>query len=225
MVENDAEVKGDLSSAFLAEEELVIKIAASLYKRRFDNSLDFDDYKHYGFIGLLEAKSKYTSSKGASFDTYATYRVRGAILNGIVKNSEKMQLYAYQTRVEKDRLRSLQITTSHNKDELFDLFINLTSNLAISAFLDDISEAEMALDSCAEQYYKSQVSSDLLLGIEHLKGDEKLIITYHYFGGLSFQEIAEILMLTKGRISQLHKSALTTLRISLENGSHYTAEV
>lgn len=222
---SNKEKKGTLSSEFLNEEDLVVKISASLYKRRFDNILDFDDYKHYGFIGLLEAKNKYSSCKGASFDTYATYRIRGAILNGIVKHSEKMQLYAYKSRIEKDRLKSLEIPSTIDQGSLFDSFIDLTSNLAIAEFLDDMSELDMFSDPESEAYYKSQVSSDLLLGVEQLKGNEKLVITYHYFGSLGFQEIGDILSLTKGRISQLHRSSLDKLRVTLEGSSHYSAEI
>ena len=213
------------SSIFLEESKLVTSIAASLYKKRFDNSLEFDDYKHYGFIGLLEAKQKYTSDQGASFDTYATYRIRGSILNGIVKSSEKMQLYAYNSRREKDKLHSLKSSRPTNRADLFDAFIELAGNLAIASLLDDMSESEVSVDVCSETYYRSQMSSDLLLGVEHLNGNEKLIVTYHYFGGLDFQEVADILELTKGRISQLHKLALNKLRMILENSSHYSAEI
>ncbi|EGG95043.1 RNA polymerase sigma factor for flagellar operon [gamma proteobacterium IMCC1989] len=225
MAVNNKGNSDNFSSIFLEEGILVTKIAASLYKKRFDNSLEFDDYKHYGFIGLLEAKKKYTSDQGASFDTYATYRIKGAILNGIVKNSEKMQLYAYNSRREKDRLRSLKAPEPTNRMDLFDLFIELTGNLAVASLLDDMSESEISVDECSETYYQSQMSSDLLLGVEHLNGNEKLVVTYHYFGGLDFQEVADILEVTKGRISQLHKSALEKLRITLENSSHYSAEV
>ncbi len=73
----------------LDDEQLVTRIAASLYARRFDNAVSFEDYKHYGVIGLLEARQKYDQNKGAMFDTYATYRIRGAILNGVINHSEK----------------------------------------------------------------------------------------------------------------------------------------
>jgi RNA polymerase sigma factor for flagellar operon FliA len=213
------------SPDFLAEESLVVKISAALYAKRFDDSLEFDDYKNYGFIGLLEAKEKYDAAQGASFDTYAAYRIRGSILNGIVKSSERTHLYAYNARAEKDRARSHQLPKKTNTDDLFDFFVSLTSDLAISSLLDGVSQADMSVDAGAENHYKCQISSDLIYGVERLVGHEKSVIVYHYFGSLSFQEVASTLKLTKGRISQLHKSALSNLSVVLSDKSYFSVDL
>jgi len=212
-----------IDSFFLDREELVVRIAASLYAKRFDQSVSFDDYKHYGFIGLLEAKANFDDSKGASFDTYATYRIRGSILNGIVKHSEKLQLYAYKSRLENDRLRSLKTADSKvgvDVDSLFDSFVDLASNLAIGVLLDEVADTDINSDTCSDSYYQSEVVSRLVSNIEYLSANEKPVIIYHYFGSLSFNEIADVLGLSKGRISQLHKIGLTKLKTLLSDNEY-----
>jgi RNA polymerase sigma factor for flagellar operon FliA len=78
---------------------LVKSVAKNLMKHRA-YGMEYKDLVGYGVIGLYDAASKYSSAKGASFQTYARSRIRGAILDGIRKNS-------YHTRYQKPEIISM----------------------------------------------------------------------------------------------------------------------
>ncbi len=80
----------------------------------------------------------------------------------------------------------------------------------------------MQPDICSDAYYQSELSCHLLESIEGLSEHERLVVVYHYFGSLSFQEVADILGKSKGRISQLHKAALTKIKTHLVEGAVYS---
>src|SRR5262245_2083763 len=80
-------------------ESLVRTLAAELYARRPDGVADFGDYLHYGMLGLLEAIDRYDPDRGAAFATFARYRIRGAILNGIAKETEQREFRSYRARL------------------------------------------------------------------------------------------------------------------------------
>src|SRR5579859_5894235 len=63
-------------------------IAAHLFGRRVGNAVAFDDYLQYARVGLLEAIDRYDPGREASFTTFAGYRIRGAILNGLEQTTE-----------------------------------------------------------------------------------------------------------------------------------------
>src|SRR5437868_7509571 len=62
---------------------LVRRLAARVYARRIGGELEYADLVQIGMVGLLEAIDRYTPARGVRFETFATYRVEGAILNGL----------------------------------------------------------------------------------------------------------------------------------------------
>src|SRR5690349_14042832 len=62
--------------------------AARFYRLRADDSVPFEDYLQYARIGLVEAIDDYDPGREASFETYSSYRIRGAVLNGLGRESE-----------------------------------------------------------------------------------------------------------------------------------------
>ncbi len=198
--------------------ELVRTVAATLYSRRPDDEVEFDDYYQFGTVGLIESIDRYEPDKGASFETYASYRIRGAILNGIDKVTEKRSQAAYRTKARKERLNSLAEESS--KVSLFDEMVEITLGLAIGFMLEDTALIREQNAVSEDQAYKNnevaQVSRQLIQAVEKLPDRERLIIQYHYFHHTSFEHIAEILTLTKGRVSQIHKRALHKIMADLK---------
>src|SRR5215468_7623359 len=78
--------------------------AARFYRLRSDDSVPFEDYLQYARIGLVEAIDDYDPSREASFETYSSYRIRGAVLNGLGRESEvAAQRSFWRTRTQ-DRI-------------------------------------------------------------------------------------------------------------------------
>lgn len=208
----DAEARAQLIEHHLVTAQ---KIAAALYARRFDNSVEFADYLQYARLGLVEAIDRYDATREASFVTFATYRIRGAILNGIEKCTELATQRAQQRRLQRERLRSIKEDLPASKDP-FARLIDLTLNLAVGYLLEEsgiwkTGEADRASDPYLSFELK-RLGQRMKVLLEALPERERTILRYHYFDHKEFVEISEVLGISKGRVSQLHARALQVLR-------------
>ena len=153
------------------------------------------------------------------FETFASYRIRGAILNGLAKESELSAQRRYWAERMRDRVRSLQ-PEAHEQgdvDETLDGFVDLTVGLALGLLLE--SPAEPADESPASNPYAAAELGQLVRRMRQLVADlperERVLVELHYFHHEAFQDIAASLGVTKGRISQLHAQALQRLKARL----------
>jgi len=201
---------------------LAHKIAARLYLNRPDDSVEFDDYYQFAVVGLIESVDRFIPGGESSFTTYASYRIRGTILNGAEKASESREQIAFKRRVRRERVESLAQQEDESQDaSLFEQMVELTTGLAIGYMLEDSGLSHDA-DQRSEQdlpalYGIEQMNDRLHDAIEQLPERDRLIISYHYFHHISFKEISRIFKVSKGRISQIHKRVLLTIRKNLSN--------
>jgi RNA polymerase sigma factor FliA len=212
--------------------ELTQRIAASLFAKRINNTVSFDDYLQYARVGLLEALDRYDPAREASFETFATYRIRGAVLNGLEKSTESAAQAAFRRRSRhRERAQSLLLPDTHEAAEFgesiddgssgprvdpFAGMVDFAILLAMGYVLEDSGEWNPAGADRAADPYKSvqleRVRARLSLLVDALPQRERLIVRYHYFEHLEFQAIGAILELSKGRVSQLHARALRLIR-------------
>ena len=76
-----------LTEQFVNEYHLLVKKIALHMKRRLPSHIDLDDLMQSGFVGLLEARKNYKTNMGTTFETFASIRIRGAIIDALRKNS------------------------------------------------------------------------------------------------------------------------------------------
>ena len=200
--------------------------AATLFRKRQINELKFEDFFHYALLGLMEALERFDPSKGIQFASFASYRIRGAVLNGIEKLTEKQQQLFARKRVLASRAAALNDTSSRSTEaeNLFSEFADIAIGLALGCMLDGsglyrTSQEEFQPENAYTRYELRQLSDQLKLLVDSLVEKERLIIKLHYFHGIKFEDIATEMNLTKGRISQLHHSALANLRKFYEQES------
>lgn len=201
----------------------VHKIAAREYAKRIDNVVEFNDYMHTAVVGLIESIDRYDYERGVPFMAYASHRIQGAISNEVGKWSERREQLAWRRRVQKDRVRSLSETDASRPDnDAFEELVDVAIGLALGYMLQD---SGMLHDDALTQSMDAVYESDLVANvrrqleqiIEELPSKERTIIRYHYFNQINFTDIADLLGLTKGRVSQLHKRALDLLRQKFED--------
>ena len=97
-------------------------LAAVHYRGRIHADVEFDDYLQLARLGLMESVDRYEPERGAQFKTYVAHRIRGALLNGLEKATEKSQQIAARKRLQAERLESvksaaLDAAASHPFDE------------------------------------------------------------------------------------------------------------
>jgi RNA polymerase sigma factor for flagellar operon FliA len=191
-------------------------LAAMLYRARGDNSVSFDDYLQYARLGLLEAVDRFDPRREASFETFSSYRIRGAVLNGLGDESELAAQRAYwRNRVQErmDSLRSNAFTGDVDFD--FDELVQTTVGLALGELLERNAHEPADESVEANPYAATELAQlrQVIQGfVEKLPLRERDLIRRHYYEHREFQAIAEEFALTKGRVSQLHAQALARIR-------------
>lgn len=190
-------------------------VALQYFARYRVDGAETDDYIHYASIGLLEAIDRFDPAAGRYFKPYAKFRIKGAILANIVGYSEKAQCLSW--KYDKIQQRLALGGDKAEQQEPHRLLVDSVLQLALGFLLEEQSgadtESEQLLDSMFYNSVEMEHQKDKLhQAVGNLEYPYQFIITYHYMYGVSFTDIAEILILTKGRISQLHKEAMLILR-------------
>lgn len=193
-------------------------LAAKAYARRASDQVEFDDYRQYAMVGLLEAVERYEPDRRAKFTTFATSRIQGAILNGLERLTERQQQVAFRRRNLAERTASF-VPESLGVDPTERLLSQLEEigvGVALGFILEGttmVAAPDAATVHAAYAHVElRQVSERVWEMVKLLTERERGIIQMHYRDGRPFDEIAEGLGLTKGRISQLHRQAVLRLR-------------
>lgn len=211
--------------------ELARRIARRHWLDRSTGDIEFQDLCQLAAAGLLEAIDRYDPALGAPFPSYAAHRITGSVLDGLAKMSEVREQISFRNRIRTERARSLAVAdadTLPTKDALQAL-TDLAVGLAIGFMLDDAGlyvidgERDRRANAYESLAWKETLGR-LLTEISRLPERERLIIRHHYMGGLTFDQIGEVLSLTKGRISQMHQAAIALLRKRLRNSGDFKLE-
>jgi RNA polymerase sigma factor FliA len=214
--ERDEGARATLIERYLPYAKMV---AAMMYGQRVNLEDEFADYLQMARLGLLEAIDRYDPDAGAQFKTFAARRVRGAVLDGITLLSEKHTQAHVRSRALAARTESVaQLEQAEQRGDLFKFLSEVGMGLALGFMLEDsgMFEPSSARTTGPDPHYGAielrQTRQQLHGLIDGLPPAERKVIRHHYLHGMAFEDIADGMNLTKGRISQIHKKALATLR-------------
>ncbi|MCQ8897373.1 RNA polymerase sigma factor FliA [Limnobacter humi] len=203
-------------------------------------SVQIDDLIQAGLIGLMDAISRFEEGQGAQFETYASQRIRGAMLDelrqadwmprGVRQAQRKIDNATLKTEqklgrsaTEAEIAETLGVSLAEYQDMLFE------SRGAQLVYYDDYAE-----DGDGEGYLDRQMDGDeeanplemlgdqrfrstLVKAIEELPEREKMLMGLYYEQELNFREIAAVLGVTESRVCQLHTQAVSRLRAKLKD--------
>lgn len=186
-------------------------------------------------IGLLEAASKYDASKGASFETFAGIRIRGAMLDEIRKgdwgprsvyrNSRKVTeaIQKVEARLGRDA-RDFEVAQELevNLDEFYTILSDLRGCRLFSfEELFDSEESRMQARSGdrgpSADIQEEKFKYALVEAIEKLPEREKLVLMLYYDEEMNLKEIGKVLGVSESRVSQIHSQAAVRLRARLHH--------
>jgi RNA polymerase sigma factor for flagellar operon FliA len=210
---------------------LVRKIAWHVYGR-VHSSIEVEDLIQIGYVGLITSAQKYSPQEGASFAGYASMRIRGAMVDHLRKSSNlcrttilmrKRFQKAEETLTAKlGRLPYNDEMSEHmqlDMPELLEWQHAFAANVHDS--LDDVYDDFSIIfadgkDSPEEQLSDKDLRNMLREALTTLPEKEALVIQLFYVEELNVYEIAEVLEVTSGRVSQIKKSAVRRLREAIE---------
>lgn len=205
------------------------------------NNVNREDLKSLGLLGLFDAMKKFDPERNLKFDTYASFRIRGTIIDGLRKEDWLPRSLRDKTKnVEQAAQRleqSLQRTPSAYeiaeetgleapevesfvKDSLISNVWSLEEKVEESNH-GQIQYASSTVDDNSTndpdvKLVKKELKKELIESLKILNKNEQFVISLFYEEELTFTEIGKILNLTTSRISQIHKKAIFKLRSSLK---------
>lgn len=193
-------------------------IALREFRRRGGLGLDRPDYEQLACAGLLEAIDGFDPARGAPFPAYAKHRIRGAIADGAARASEAGAQYRCRQRLEAERLRSLRSAEASASGDFIAELADLASAIATGIIAENANVAEATPSGGYKSLRWREVELAVLREIERLPEQERRVMQQHYFNALPFAQIAQLMGLSKGRISQLHRCAIERVRQRIKYG-------
>lgn len=222
----------------------VIEQYADLVKRiahhmmgRMPANVAVEDLIQAGMIGLIDASKKFDNSKGASFETYAGIRIRGAMIDELRKGEWAPRSVHRNARAIQEAIQTVENRTGRDAsdrevaDELGitmdEYHAMLQDSMATKLFSIDEMQApddhieKSALDLDHENPYegmqKDALRAQLAHAITELPEREQLVLSLYYDEELNLKEIGEVLGVSESRVSQLHSQAAQRLRARLKS--------
>jgi RNA polymerase sigma factor FliA len=220
----------------------MIKYVANRIAMRLPPHIEVDDLISVGVLGLMDAISKYDSSRGAKFKTYAEFRVRGAILDELraldwVPRSIRQKASAVEKVVRslESKLNRLpeDDEVAKEMDMSLDQFyrtIDETKSVPVFSLEDlgiakESGEQQSLLDCLAgkadadpqTQIRLVELKEIIAKAIDTLPEKERLMVSLYYYEELTMKEIGAVLDITESRVSQIHSKAVLHLRTKLKS--------
>ncbi|WP_144509232.1 FliA/WhiG family RNA polymerase sigma factor [Bacillus sp. FJAT-22090] len=213
----------------------VQRIGASIPK-----NISRDELKSLGMMGLFDALNKFDYSRELKFDTYASFRVRGAIIDGLRKEdwlprSSREKAKKLESKIEELEQRLMRHASAEEIADYVEMPVEdvyqtvqehfFSNVLSIDEQLQDNEEAEAksfvirddVQKTPEQQMVKQELLHDLAGQIQQLNENEQLVLSLFYTEELTLTVIGEMLGLSTSRISQIHSKALFKLRKLLSN--------
>ena len=221
------EQKPDVEELITSHMELVRQVAWHMHGRVY-SSIEIEDLIQIGYFGLVTAAQNYTLREGATFASYAGIRIRGAIVDHLRKSSNlcrttiEMQKKAnVAARELRNRLgrepTSAEVAERMNisEEEMHSWNQAFQANVhqSLDSVYDDFSIWFESSENTPEENINEEELRNLLKdALRTLPEREALVIQLYYVEELNVYEIAEVLEVTTGRVSQIKKSAISSLR-------------
>lgn len=239
-----SQLKSDDTDAGLSRDALILKYTPYVKRivgriaAQLPPSIDQDDLINAGIIGLIEALDRYDASRDNAFITFATFRIRGAVLS-------ELRARDVCSRSARKRMRDMKETSLKLETELgrpaeeeevaaamgidLDEYHGIRNRAAISVvsfndlgydakgekrrMIDELVDAD-GLDALALAGLK-ELTLTLARAVAQLPEKDKLVISLYYQDELTMKEIGRVLDISESRVSQLHARAVMALREQL----------
>ena len=185
-----------------------------------------DDLVQVGLIGLMEASRIYDPSLGASFKSYATIRIRGAVMDELRRQSfvprsvqqkskalseaiQKVERRVGRTASDKEVAEEMQTTL----DDYYET-LEMVSGCTVFSLDDEDNNIDPSGDddSALNEIYDDAVKKKLTEVISGLPEQEKMVIALYYDQELNLREIGAVLDVTESRVCQIHSQAISRMR-------------
>ncbi|CAD5246748.1 MULTISPECIES: RNA polymerase sigma factor FliA [Halomonadaceae] len=223
-------------SELLTQYMPLVRRQALTLQVRLPASIELDDLIQAGMVGLLEALGRFDATQGATFATFASQRIRGAMMDELRTRDWLPRSVRRSARAVDSAVRQLeqQLGRAPEENEIaqhlemplseYQQLLNDTNSGQLLPFEELVADGgepsnnELA-NSPFEQLLDGQQRQTLIEAIEALPEREKLLMALYYQEELNLKEVGAVLGVTESRVSQLHSQAVSRLRARLHDSA------
>ena len=227
-----------LRDQLIIEYSQLVKLVAGRLGMYLGYSVEYDDLCGYGIFGLIDAIDKFDRGKDVKFETYASLRIRGSILDQIRKMDWIPRTVRQKRKKIEEAIKQIETKTGRNasdeeiaqelgigEEELNDwqTQLNVTNVISLNEFVEQGGEPVMDAKNNShfiqpeESVQEEELKKVLMESLELLTEKEKKVILLYYYEDLTLKEISSILEVSESRVSQLHTKALLKMRKRMGN--------
>ena len=228
----------EIREKIILEYAPLVKLVAGRLSMYLGYNVEYDELVGYGVFGLIDAIDKFDFMKEVKFETYASLRIRGAILDQIRKmdwiprtiRQKQKKIDAVMKEIESTKGRAATdeeiaagLGISQDEYSAWQSQMKITGVVSLNEFMDSGSEIpadqsnQRRFDSPEEVIEKEELKKVLQDALELLTEKEKKVILLYYYEDLTLKEISNILEVSESRVSQLHTRALQKLKTKMGN--------
>jgi len=223
-------------SAIITQHTVLVKRIAYHLLARLPASVQVDDLIQSGMIGLLEASNNFDHSKGASFETFAGIRIRGAMLDEIRRGDWTPRSVHKNSRMVSEAIKQLEAhlgrdVTDIEVAEKLDISLNdyhhILSEVSSGKIIgiEDLGVGEDSFSTMEdvnnndpyENIEKIVFKKSLSECISTLPEREALVLSLYYDEELNLREIGQVLDVSESRVSQIHSQAMHRLKARMQS--------
>lgn len=228
----------ELREQIILEYASLVKIVAGRLSMYLGQNVEYDDLVGYGIFGLIDAIDKFDLEKTVKFETYASLRIRGSILDQIrkmdwiprtIRKKQKM----IETAMKEVEVRNGNVATEEeiaaqlqiSREDLlsWQSQLQITNLISLNEFVELGSEPVM--DSNTNSHFEvpekvveqQELKEVLEEALQNLSEKECKVVQLYYYEELTLKEISKILEVSESRVSQLHTRALQKMKQKMGN--------
>jgi len=228
--------KNELREQLIIEYSQLVKLVAGRLSMYLGYNVDYDDLVGYGIFGLIDAIDKFDYGKNVKFETYASLRIRGSILDQIRKmdwiprslrqKQKKIDLATSKIesangRVATDEEIAEELEISMEEFNNWQGQAKSTNLISLDEYTESGSEVKTDLinkspfEMPEEVVEKQELKIKIMESLNTLTEKEKSVILFYYYEEMTLKEISCVLEVSESRISQLHTKALIKMKSKL----------
>ncbi len=215
----------------------LVKVVAGRLSMYLGYNVDYDDLVGYGVFGLIDAIDKYDFKKEVKFETYASLRIRGAILDQIrkmdwiprtVRQRQKQidaatkEIEAVTGRPARDEEIAQALGIKEDEYLEWQSQMKVTNVVSLNEYLEmgteisnEVANVSRHFDAPEKVAEQEELKEMLVEALELLTEKERKVIVLYYYEELTLKEISELLEVTESRVSQLHTKSLQKMKVKL----------
>lgn len=228
----------ELREQIIIEYAPLVKLVAGRLNMYLGYNVEFEDLVSYGIFGLIDAIDKFDISKDVKFETYASLRIRGAILDQIRKMDWIPRTVRQKQKKIDEAIRVVETRTGKtasdeeiaselglSESELLDWQsqLKVTNVVSLNEYVEQGTEPVMETRGNShfiqpeEMIEQSELKEMLQKAMEQLTEKESKVILFYYYEEMTLKEISRVLEVSESRVSQLHTKALSKMQKTMGN--------